>query len=75
MADEVTGVESCRPCSGTWYQGREGTDCSKAGITLQTLPVLPGFYRHSFTSQVRATPYGARFSHPLILLDAYPQRL
>ena len=47
IANEVSGVESCKPCSATWYQGREGTDCSTPGITLKNLPVLPGFFRQS----------------------------
>ena len=52
VADPITGIESCRPCSATWYQGREGTDCSTPGISLKNLPVLPGFFRQSLTAQV-----------------------
>ena len=50
--DVISGMQSCRPCSLTWYQGREGTKCDKAGITLETLPVLPGFFRQSLTAQL-----------------------
>lgn len=52
VKDPVSSVASCLPCSGTWFQGRAGTDCSRPGITLETLPVLPGFYRQSRQAQV-----------------------
>ena len=52
VVDAFTGAKSCRPCSITWYQGREGTKCDKPGITLETLPVLPGFFRQSLTAQL-----------------------
>ena len=52
VADPITSIESCKPCSLTWYQGREGTDCSTPGIRLKNLPVLPGFFRQSLTAQV-----------------------
>jgi hypothetical protein len=52
VADEVSGQQSCKPCSSTWRNGRVGTDCSVAGITLETLPILPGFFRQSTKAQV-----------------------
>lgn len=52
VADEVSGQQSCKPCSATWRNGRVGTDCSVPGITLETLPVLPGFFRQSTKAQV-----------------------
>jgi len=52
VTDAVSSVEACRPCSSTWYQGREGTDCSRPGVLLETLPVRPGFYRQSRTAQL-----------------------
>lgn len=52
LADPVSGQESCKLCSDTWYQGLEGTDCSFPGVTLQTLPLRPGFFRESKTAQL-----------------------
>lgn len=51
LVASAAGVAVCKPCSGTWFQGREGTDCSVPGITIETLPVLPGFYRQSDTAE------------------------
>ena len=52
VADPVRAVETCKPCAATWFQGREGTDCKEPGITLETLPIRPGFFRQSLTAQV-----------------------
>ena len=52
VANEKTRAETCRLCSSTWYQGREGTDCSSPGVTLETLPVRQGFFRQNIKAQI-----------------------
>lgn len=52
VADAVSGQESCKLCSSTWHRGIPGTDCSMPGITVETLPILPGFYRQNKRSQL-----------------------
>jgi len=52
MVADNEGQHSCVACSTTWFRGLVGTDCSEPGVTIETLPILPGFYRQSLTSQL-----------------------
>ena len=52
VTDPLTGKGECKPCSGTHYQLRPGTDCAEAGTRLETLPVMPSYFRQNPKAQV-----------------------